>query len=74
EHILYKSCDLVLDKWTFTHKQTQQQCRIKLESTLSFNLVQSILDATLAGCGVAMLDEFALAKLESAQKEQLVIL
>lgn len=74
EHILYKSRDLVLDKWTFTHKQTHQQCRIELESTLSFNLVQSMLDATLAGCGVAMLDEFALAKLESAQKEQLVSL
>ena len=25
EHILYKSRDLVLDKWTFTHKQTQYQ-------------------------------------------------
>lgn len=41
---------------------------------MSFNLVQSMLDATLAGCGVAMLDEFALAKLKPAQKEQLVIL
>lgn len=74
EHILYKSRDLVLDKWTFTHKQTQQQCSIELESTLSFNLVQSMLDATLTGCGVAMLDEFALAKLDPAQKEQLVSL
>ncbi|WP_104039985.1 LysR family transcriptional regulator [Vibrio hyugaensis] len=72
EHIVYRNADLNLDTWRFHHLQTKQEVSVVLQSVLSFNLVQSMLEATLAGCGVAMLDEFALEKLNCEERTQLV--
>ncbi|BBL91498.1 LysR family transcriptional regulator [Vibrio rotiferianus] len=72
EHITYRNAELNLDTWHFHHQQNQQNIKVTLSSVLCFNLVQSILDATVAGCGVAMLDEFALEKLSPQERAQLV--
>ncbi|MGR5156862.1 LysR family transcriptional regulator [Vibrio owensii] len=72
DHIVYRNEALNLDTWHFHHIETKQKVSVALQSVLSFNLVQSMLEATLAGCGVAMLDEFALEKLNGEERSQLV--
>ena len=51
--------------------ETKQKVSVVLQSVLSFNLVQPVLEAIFAGCGVAMLDEFALEKLSAEERSQL---
>ncbi len=72
DHIVYRNEELNLDTWHFHHMETKQKVSVVLQSVLSFNLVQSMLEATLAGCGVAMLDEFALEKLSGEERSQLI--
>ncbi|MDC5848323.1 LysR family transcriptional regulator [Vibrio europaeus] len=71
-HILYKNTDLTLDHWTFHHATGNEKADIKLTGGFSVNLVSSMVDAMVNGCGVAMLDEFALSKLPQTERQQVV--
>ncbi|MCG7497304.1 LysR substrate-binding domain-containing protein [Vibrio sp. Of7-15] len=71
-HILYKNTEFTLDRWLFANKQTKEEVHIKLRGNFSVNLVSSMVDAMLNGCGVAMLDELALSKLSENQRGEVV--
>ncbi|MGF1692682.1 LysR family transcriptional regulator [Photobacterium kagoshimensis] len=71
-HILYRNTEFTLDKWSFTNANTQETVKVKLQSAFSVNLVGAMVDAMMCGSGVAMLDEFALSKLSTAQRNNLV--
>lgn len=71
-HVLYKNTEFTLDRWVFVHKQTKEDTSIKLHGKFSINLVSSMVDAMLSGCGVAMLDEFALSTLSVSQRDEVV--
>ncbi|PSV48172.1 LysR family transcriptional regulator [Photobacterium indicum] len=71
-HILYRNTEFALDNWKFLNKKSKEDVHIKLHGTFSVNLVASMVDAMLSGCGVAMLDEFALSKLSLATRKEVV--
>lgn len=71
-HILYKNTEFTLDRWVFANKQTKEEAHTKLRGNFSVNLVSSMVDAMLNGCGVAMLDELALSKLSENQRSEVV--
>lgn len=71
-HIIYKNTEFTLNKWTFFNKKSDEHIHINLPGTISFNLVASMVDVMLSGCGVAMLDDFALSKLSKAQREEVI--
>ncbi|MGF1787869.1 LysR family transcriptional regulator [Photobacterium swingsii] len=71
-HILYRNTEFTLDKWTFTSENAKEAVKVKLQSAFSVNLVGAMVDAMMCGTGVAMLDEFALSKLSTSQRKNLV--
>lgn len=71
-HILYKNTEFTLENWTFLNKTSKEELLIKLNGVFSVNLVASMVDAMLSGCGVAMLDELALSKLPQAKRKEVI--
>ncbi|OAN10875.1 LysR family transcriptional regulator [Photobacterium jeanii] len=71
-HILYRNTEFTLDRWTFTEANTNHTVKVKLHHDFSVNLVNAMVDTMMAGCGVAMLDEFALAKLPTDKRAEVV--
>ncbi|QFU22840.1 LysR family transcriptional regulator [Shewanella eurypsychrophilus] len=76
-HIIYKSDILKLDSWQFAynpqrHNSKIEYCKVNLSGNFNTNLIPSMVEAMLAGCGVAMLADFALDKLTNAEKYSLV--
>ncbi len=71
-HIIYKNTEFTLSKWTFLNTKSDEHIHINLTGTISFNLVPSMIDAMLNGCGVAMLDDFALSKLSETQRKEVI--
>lgn len=71
-HIVYKNSEFTLNQWDFIHTNSQETIKITLEASLSVNLVSAMVDMMQTGAGVAMLDEFALAKLTPSQRQKVV--
>ncbi|ELR66453.1 Transcriptional regulator [Photobacterium marinum] len=71
-HILYRNTEFMLDNWTFQNKTTKEEVLIKLKGAFSVNLVSSMVDAMLSGCGVTMLDDLALSKLPQEKRKEVI--
>ncbi|WFB51282.1 LysR family transcriptional regulator [Vibrio coralliilyticus] len=72
QHILYRDPTLSLDRWTFHHRHQEASVEVTLPGGFSVNLVASMVDALMAAQGIAMLDEFAFARLSIAERQALV--
>ncbi|MBW8186326.1 LysR family transcriptional regulator [Shewanella nanhaiensis] len=87
QHIIYKSEILNLDNWTFVKDESNQEyehtskitqfnnresCNIKLDGSFKTNLIPSMVEAMLAGIGVATLADFALDKLTKSERNRVV--
>lgn len=71
-HILYRNSEFSLDQWVFQHVQNNDRVEVCFENSISVNLVSAMVDALIEGCGIAMLDEFALSQLSKEQKSDII--
>ena len=72
KHIIYKSEILNLDTWQFVHSKTKEVFDTKLTGNFKTNMLPSMVEAMLAGCGVAMLADFALDKLTENERSSII--
>ncbi|AQS36057.1 transcriptional regulator [Shewanella psychrophila] len=71
-HIIYKSEILNLDSWQFVQTKTNEIFNAKLTGNFKTNMLPSMVEAMLAGCGVAMLADFALDKLTEDERSSII--